>query len=230
MLHIGGAVPYANQQLWVRLDRSGCGDIHPETRLFDWFPIRKKPADAWLVLRPLERFTKKLSETARQTAATVLVRFREKPSLFMDTVQAHREFAYPWIPDLDPDASLYQEGFFTVAEKKDIARFHDAGPFENADTHKLSRLPATLQTPRVQTLAARILSRNYHVPASPEFQAHLKKLSNGEKIAGFRNEEKLSLPKAKNGLEKIASDKETLTDRQRRALESCGPFLRDWRV
>ncbi len=230
VLHIGGAVPYANQQLWVRLDRSGCGDIHPETRLFDWFPIRKKPADAWLVLPPLERFTKKLSETARQTAATVLVRFREKQSLFLDTVQVHREFAYPWIPDLDPDASLYQEGFFTVAEKKDIARFHDAGPFENADTHKLSRLPATLQTPRVQTLAARILSRNYHVPASPEFQAHLKKLSNGEKIAGFRNEEKLSLPKAKNGLEKIASDKETLTDRQRRALESCGPFLRDWRV
>ena len=230
VLHIGGAVPYANQQLWIRLDRSGCGDIHPETRRFDWFPIRKKPADAWLVLPPLDRFTQKLSETALQTAAAVLDRFREKVSLFLDTVQAHREFAYPWIPDLDPDAALYQEGFFTAAEKKDIARFHDAAPFDVADTHTLSRLPGSLRTPRVQTLAARILTRNYHVPASPEFQAHLEKLSSGERIAGFRSEEKLSLARAKAGLEKIASEKETLNIRQRQALERYDTCLREWHV
>ena len=230
VLHIGGAVPYANQQLWVRLDLPGCGDINPETRRFDWFPIRKKPADAWLVLPPLDRFTQKLRETARQTAANVLDTFREKFSLFLDTAQAHREFAYPWIPDLDPDAALYQEGFFTAAEKKDIARFHDAAPFDTADTETLSRLPTSLQTPRVQTLASRILARNYHVPASPEFQVHLDKLSRGEKIAGFRSEEKLSLPRAKNGLKKIASEKETLTVRQRQALARYGACLREWRV
>jgi exodeoxyribonuclease-1 len=230
VLHIGGAVPYANQQLWVRLDRPGTGEIDPETHRFDWYPIRKRPADAWLVLPPLERFTRKLSETARQTAADVLDLFREKYPVFLDTVQTHREFAYPWIPDLDPDAALYQEGFFSAAEKRDIARFHAAGPFETADTHTLSRLPAALKTPRIQTLAARILTRNYQVPASPEFQAHLEKLSTGETIAGFRSEEKLTLPRAKDRLEKIVSEQDTLTARQRRALDGIEGCLREWDV
>lgn len=227
VLHIGGAVPYANQQLWVRLDQPGCGDIDPETRRFDWFPIRKRPADAWLVLPPLERFTQKLSEAAQQTAANVITLFREKYKVFLDTVQAHREFAYPWIADLDSDAALYQEGFFTAAEKKDIARFRDAGPFETADTHTLSRLPAALQTPRVKTLAARILTRNYQVPASPEFQVHMEKLATGAKIAGFRSEEKLTLPQAKTDLKKIASKQDALNTRQRRALEGIDAYFRE---
>ena len=230
VLHIGGAVPYANQQLWVRLDRSEFGDINPETRRFDWFPIRKKPADVWLILPPLERFTRKLTGTARQTAADVLSIFRKKYPVFQETVQAHREFVYPWIPDLDPDAALYQDGFFTVAEKRDIARFHDAAPFDTADAVRLSRLPATLQTPRVQTLAARILFRNYRIPASPEFQAHLEKLSAGEKIAGFRGEEKLTLPQARAGLKDIVSKRDTLSPRQCRALDHFRASLREWRT
>ncbi|MEX1298938.1 MAG: exonuclease domain-containing protein [Desulfotignum sp.] len=230
VLHIGGAVPYANQQLWIRLDQPGYQEIDPDTRRFDWFPIRKKPADAWLVLPPLDRFTQKLSNDARQTAARVIAMFRENCSEFLDTVQAHREFAYPWIPALDPDAALYQEGFFTAAEKKDIARFHDAGPFETKEAQTLSRLPATLHTPRVQALAARILTRNYLVPASPEFQAHLEKLSSGGSIAGFRSEEKRTLPQAKAGLKDIASHRDTLNSRQRRALDGIDAYLREWAI
>lgn len=230
VLHIGGAVPYANQQLWIRLDRPEYQEIDPDTRQFDWFPIRKKPADAWLVLPPLERFTRKLSDDAQQTAAKVITIFRENYPVFLETVQAHREFAYPWIPDLDPDAALYQEGFFTAAEKRDIARFHDAGPFESQDILTLSRVPATLRTPRVQSLATRILTRNYQVPASPEFQAHLKKISTGGSIAGFRNEEKRTLPQAQSVLEEIASNRETLNSRQRRALVGINAYLREWSV
>jgi exodeoxyribonuclease-1 len=230
VLHIGGAVPYANQQLWVRLDQPGCQEIDPDTRRFDWFPIRKKPADAWLVLPPLDRFTQKLSNDARQTTARVIAVFRENFSVFLDTVQAHREFAYPWIPALDPDAALYQEGFFTAAEKRDIARFHDAGPFETKEAQTLYRLPATLQTPRVQTLAARILTRNYLVPASPEFQAHLEKLAAGGTVAGFRSDGKRTLPQAKAGLKEIASNRDTLDTRQRRALDGIDAYLREWAV
>ncbi len=41
VLHIGRAIPYSNQDLWIRLDRPECGNIDPDTRQFDWFPIRK---------------------------------------------------------------------------------------------------------------------------------------------------------------------------------------------
>jgi exodeoxyribonuclease-1 len=230
VLHIGRAVPYANQQLWIRLDRPECGSIDPETRRFDWFPIRKKPADQWLVLPPLDRFIGKLSDTARQTSANVLARFRENFPVFMDTVQTHLAYAYPVIPDLDPDAALYQDGFFTAAEKQDIARFHAAGSFDGVDPEALSQVLTSVRSPRIRTLAARILSRNFHMPPAPEFQTHLKKLVHGGKITGFRNNEKRTLPQAAARVKDIALDETALDSRQRHALNRVDACLQDWMV
>ncbi len=229
VLHIGGAIPYPNQQLWVRLDRPECKDIDPDTGQFNWFPVRKKPADQWLVLPALERFTDRLTETARKTAGDVIAEFRKNISVFLDTIQIHRAYAYPEIPDMDPDAALYQDGFFTVSEKKDIARFHAAAPFENADLSTLSKVVASLRTPRVKTLAARILSRNYQLPATPEFKAHLEKLSSGGKILGFRGEEKVTLPHAVESLATLKTEQETMTLRQHRALQEIDAYLREWK-
>jgi exodeoxyribonuclease-1 len=230
VLHIGRAVPYANQQLWIRLDRPESGCIDPETRRFDWFPIRKKPADQWLLLPTLDRFFGKLTDTARQTAADVLARFRENHFVFMDTVQEHLTFSYPVIPDLDPDAALYQDGFFTAAEKKDIARFHDAGPFDGADKDALSRVLTSVRSPRIRTLAARILSRNFRMPPDPEFQTHLKKLSHGGKISGFRNNGKRTLPEAAARGKEIARETYTLDTRQQHALNRINTCLQEWAV
>jgi exodeoxyribonuclease-1 len=231
VLQIGRAIPYSNQDLWIRLDRPESGRIDPDTRQFDWFPIRKKPADQWLLLPPAERFTRQLTDAAQKTAAEVVTRFRENASVFQKTVQVHRNYAYPFIPDLDPDAALYQDGFFTGTEKRDIARFHEAGPFDRADKTFLSELPATLKTPRVRTLAARILARNYDLPPSGEFQAHLAKLGTGGKITGFRSEEKTTLVHAAAALKKISENsenREPLSKRQRHALTAMETCLRNW--
>jgi exodeoxyribonuclease-1 len=228
VLHIGGAIPYANQQLWIRLDRPECGKIHPDTGQFNWFPVRKKPADQWLVLPALERFTDRLTDTARKTAGDVIAMFRENGSVFLDTIQVHRAYAYPEIPDLDPDAALYQDGFFTAQEKKDIARFHDAGPFDIADRNTLSRVLTPLKTPRVHALAARILSRNYQMPATKEFRDHLEKLANGNKITGFRGDEKFTHPEAIADLADPEFKPENLDMRQRNALQSIDAYLGQW--
>jgi exodeoxyribonuclease-1 len=156
--------------------------------------------------------------------------FRENGSVFLDTIQVHRAYAYPEIPDLDPDAALYQDGFFTAAEKKDIARFHDAGPFDIADRNTLSRVLTTLKTPRVHTLAARILSRNYLMPATKEFRDHLEKLANGEKITGFRGDEKFTLPEAITDLADPEFKPENLDMRQHNALQSIDAYLGQWRT
>lgn len=230
VLHIGGAIPYANQQLWIRLDRPETGQIDSETQEFTWFPIRKKPVDSWLLLPPLERFFNRLTDVARQTATKTIVQFQSKFSVFMDTIQAHRAYTYPVIPDLDPDAALYQDGFFSVAEKKDIARFHDAGPFDTAEMNTLSRVLTSLKTSRVQTLAARIVSRNYQMPATEEFRDHLEKLANGEKITGFRGDEKFTLPQATACLAAQGLKQKHLNIRQQDALKSIDAYLREWTV
>ena len=228
VLHIGGAIPYANQQLWIRLDRPETGEIDSDTQKFTWFPIRKKPADSWLLLPPLERFFTRLTDAAQQTATETMARFQNKYSVFMDTIQAHRAYTYPVIPDLDPDAALYQDGFFSVAEKKDIVRFHDAGPFDTAKINTLSRVLALLKTPRVQTLAARILTRNYHMPATKEFRDHLEKLATGGPIAGYRGDEKFTLAQAIACLADPKLHPQRLDNRQNAALQSIDTYLRKW--
>lgn len=228
VLHIGRAIPYSNQDLWIRLDRPECGNIDPDTRQFDWFPIRKKPADQWLLLPPADRFTGRLTHDAQEIAAAVVARFREKATVFQKTVQAHRTYAYPIVPDLDPDAALYQEGFFTVTEKKDIARFHEAVTFGRAGKTDLSALPATLQSPRVRTLAARILARNFDLPGSAEFKDHLEKLGSGGEITGFRSESKVTLQRAVTALKQLGDDRQQLSQRQRHALNAVETYLRNW--
>ncbi len=225
VLNIGKAIPYSNQQLWIRLDRPECGRVDPESGRFAWYPIRKKPADQWLVLPSLDRFEAKLTDSARQTAAAVLDNFRDRFSVFMDTVEEYRAFEYPPIQDLDPDASLYQDGFFTGMEKKEIARFHGAGPFDGQDRTFLSQLLASLRSPRVRTLGARILSRNYDLPPEPEFQTHLQHLSCGGRIAGYREKDKLTLPQANTRLKELENDAMTLAPRQHHALDRVAACL-----
>jgi hypothetical protein len=58
----------------------------------------------------------------------------------------------------------------------------------------------------------------------------MEKLAFGDKIAGFRSEEKVTLPQAETVLKKIASAQDALNSRQRRALEGLDAYLRKWAV
>jgi exodeoxyribonuclease I len=228
VLHIGEAVPYRNQQLWVRLDRAESLSIDPDTGRFAWMPIRKKPADQWLLLPEKDRFDARLAAESRQTSGDVLNAFRKQGDRFYDTVRSHLTYAYPVVPDLDPDAALYQSGFFSPLEKKDIAFFHGSGPFENMDPDGLSRVLEGLQTPRVKTLAARILMRNYDLPADSEFSNHLTRLKQGGKIFGYRGDEKYTLPQALAHAASMTEETHALDKRQQQALAQIQTCLARW--
>ncbi len=228
VLHIGEAVPYKNQQLWIRLDRPESLAVDPETGQYTWMPIRKKPGDPWLLLPALDRFAARLPEDSKQMAAQVLDTFRSDPDRFHATARTLLAYAYPFVPDMDPDADLYQAGFFSPAQKKDIARFHGAGSFEDMDQAGLSRVLELLKTSRVKTLGARILARNYNLAANPEFEAHLASLQHGKKIAGFRSDEKYTLPAAMADAAALEAKKHTLDERQQQALAHLQGYLSRW--
>ena len=58
------------------------------------------------------------------------------------------------VENLDSDASLYDSGFFTAKEKKDIQWFHQAPDNEKADR------VTQFKSSRVRQMALRILARN----------------------------------------------------------------------
>jgi len=204
--YVGGSVPYKNQSLWIRLDKEGLFDQADEALgVYDLITIRKKPGDQLFILPVLDRFWEKLSSVSRTVCIRNLDFIKQNMSGFDKTVSFHRNFKYPQVPDIDPDADLYQSGFFSFKDKKEIAIFH------KAEENKRCRIAQGFQSARVRMLAQRILVRNFNEKpgCAPEFRAHLKCLCGSdpeESIKGYKADVKLTCAKALAELEKIEAE------------------------
>ncbi len=172
VIHIGQSRAYKNQSLWMRLDLEDIPGIDPKVDLKETFVIRKRPADALIVLPPLERFWNRLSPSLQKSVKKNLDKIVQQKLRFFEFIQYHQEFKYPFIPDLDADAALYQDGFFSSREKIEINLFHksleklkyDSQDFQgpNKIDGKINRtIDGKITSPRIKSLAHRILYRNF---------------------------------------------------------------------
>ena len=206
VVYVGGSVPYKNQSLWIRLDKDGLFDQTDESLgVYDLRAIRKKPGDQLFVLPVLDRFWEKLSSASRMVCIRNLDFIKQNLSGFDETVLFHRNFEYPKVPDIDLDADLYQGGFFSFQDKKEIAIFH------KTEGKKRDHIAQSFQSNRVRMLAQRILVRNFNEKpgCAPEFHAHLKRLSGidpDKSIKGYKADVKLTCAKALGELEKIDAE------------------------
>ncbi len=216
VVHLGQSIPYKNQSLWVRLDKPELLDTVDQTLgIYDFFVTRKRPGDQLFVLPCLDRFWARLTPEAMAACQQNLDILKKDDTLFLKTAAFHRSYKYPDVPDIDPDADLYQGGFFSWDEKREIALFH------GADSDKKSQICDTFGNVRVRALARRILVRSFG--SSPienaEFTVHLKGLT-GEAtqlpVKGYRNDVKFTCAQAVAELDKIESTGlETLDEEQR---------------
>ena len=203
VVYVGGSVPYKNQSLWIRLDKEGLFDQPDEILgIYDFRTIRKKPGDQFFVLPILDRFWEKLSSASRTVCMRNLEFIKQNLSIFDETVSFHRNFKYPKVPEIDLDADLYQGGFFSFQDKKEIAIFH------KTEEKKRYLITQSFQSDRVRMLAQRILVRNFNEKSecAPEFHAHLKRLLGidpDNSIKGYKTDVKLTCAKALGELEKI---------------------------
>jgi len=206
VVYVGGSVPYRNQSLWIRLDKDGLFDqVDEALGVYDLMTIRKKPGDQLFVLPVLDRFWEKLSSVSRRVCLRNLDFIKQNLSGFNKTISFHLNFKYPQVPDIDPDADLYQSGFFSFKDKKEIAIFH------KAEEKKRCRIAQSFQSARVRMLAQRILVRNFNEKpgCAPGFCAHLKGLCGSDSeasIKGYKADVKLTCAKALDELEKIEAE------------------------
>nr|WP_320017269.1 exonuclease domain-containing protein [uncultured Desulfobacter sp.] len=206
VVYVGGSVPYKNQSLWIRLDKEGLFDQIDEAGVYDLFTIRKKPGDQLFVLPVLDRFWEKLSPASRTQCILNLDFIKQNMPSFDKTVNFHRHFKYPQVPDIDLDADLYQGGFFSFQDKKEIAIFHKT---EEKNRYQITQ---SFQSNRVRMLAQRILVRNFNEKPgfAPEFQAHLKRIwgiDPEKSIKGYKEDVKLTCAKALDEIKKIEAEK-----------------------
>lgn len=175
VLYIGDSIPYSNQTLWLRLDLPALREATPETIPACSWVIRKRLGDLPIILPPHARYLSRLDEERKKCVEDNLAWITNHPDLFQEILRYHQRFRYPEIPDLDPDAALYQMGFLSRAEEPLRRQFHAAEPDAKA------LLLENFQQEEIRSLAARILFRNYPkaAPASyrAQFNRYLKRVN-----------------------------------------------------
>ena len=223
VIHLGESLPYKNQSLWLRLDSNDILGLNTDLDIKDTFVIRKRAADALIVLPALERFWDKLPKESRNMARENMEKLLIQKERFFKFIQYHIGYKYPFIPNMDPDAALYQDGFFSFQEKKEINLFHQSLKdlnFDKIESIKKikSSIKSSIKSLRIKILANRILVRNFdNIPDNilghaedTEYQLYMNRLKSSlekDQIIGYKNDMKFN---CRQGLEELETTRQAL--------------------
>ncbi|MGM0643382.1 MAG: exonuclease domain-containing protein [Thermodesulfobacteriota bacterium] len=221
---LGRSKVYNNQHVWLRLDREDLDvfqDTAPEESVR--VVLRKRYGDLPFILPFFDRFYDRIPQKGKTLTDYNLQLLERKPDLLEKLIEYHVNFAYRYIPDLDPDAALYQDGFFTRSEKCESLRFHQAGPAEK------SAVADSMENSRTRTLAKRILGRNFYSGSTesdsgPADEFGRVQLPMEETVKGFRDDVKLTVKAAADELEEHR--KRDLDLEQAKIAQQLDLFLR----
>ena len=175
VLSIGNSIPYSNQTLWLRLDLPELRETKADSMAETTWIVRKRYGEPGILLPPNQRYMKFLDDERKSVVAENLTWLQSNPAKFQQIANYHREYTYPFIPNLDPDAALYQIGFFTRSDEKLFKEFQTAALEEKEAIAK------RLKSQDARTLSVRLLCRNYPQQISPdlaaEFEAYLRRIN-----------------------------------------------------
>jgi exodeoxyribonuclease-1 len=155
VLAIGDSIPYPKQTLWLRLDLPNLRETRADAVADTTWVVRKRFGEPPILLPPHERYIERVDRDRRQCMQDNLDWLGAHPQALERIILHHRHYRYPFIPDLDADAGLYQNGFFSRADEALCRDFHAADlPGKIAIVERLAGREARL-------LAARLLFRNF---------------------------------------------------------------------
>jgi exodeoxyribonuclease-1 len=183
VISLGHSIPYPKQSLWLRLDLPGLRGCREETIAESSWVARKRAGEPGILLPPTERYLEPLAPDRREQMQANLEWIRSQPDLFERIADHHRRFRYPFIPGLDPDASLYQTGFWSRADEALCRAFHAASTAEKA------AMVERFASPEARSLAQRILFRNFDAELPPPLlrarEHHLQRICRAEPMSDF---------------------------------------------
>jgi exodeoxyribonuclease-1 len=175
VLSIGSSIPYSNQTLWLRLDSPALAETKADTIDTTTWIIRKRYGEPGILLPPNRRYLKLLDAERKAIATENLKWLQSNPALFQQIADYHRNYTYPFIPNLDPDAALYQIGFFS---RGDEMLFKE---FQKADRQEMESIARQLASPDARILARRVIGRNFpqflSEESAAEFEAYMRRIN-----------------------------------------------------
>jgi exodeoxyribonuclease-1 len=175
VISIGESIPYSNQTLWLRMDQPQLRETTPQSIADTTWVIRKRLGEPGVLLPPHDRYWIRIGDERIGLFEENLTWLRDNQEIFEQIVNYYRTYRYPFIPNLDADASLYQIGFYSRADEKVCRTFQETSLEKKAD------LIDQFASPDARTLAGRILCRNYperfSAEYASEFNQYLKRVN-----------------------------------------------------
>jgi exodeoxyribonuclease-1 len=174
VLSLGNSIPYSNQTLWLRLDLPELRETKSETVDKTTWLIRKRFGEPGILLPSTPKYLKYLSDARKAVVKENLGWLQSNSKRLQQIANYHRHYTYPYIENLEPEAALYQIGFFPRADEKLFKNFQDATLEEK------EKIVDRLTNKDARTLAIRLLCRNYPERISKnlteEFKAYMRRL------------------------------------------------------
>ena len=193
LVSIGNSIPYSNQTLWLRLDLPELKETKADAIDETTWIVRKRYGEPGILLPPNQKYLKFLSDARKAIVAENLNWLQSNPTRFQQIASYHRQYTYPYIANLEPEAALYQIGFFTRTDEKLFKHFQTAALDEK------EKIVDRLTSQDARTLAIRLLCRNYPKRISKnlarEFEVYLRRVNpmqQEEAMVDYKGEPRLT--------------------------------------
>lgn len=225
VLSLGNSIAYPNQSLWLRLDLDQLATTEADSVADTTWVVRKRFGEPGIILPPRKRYWRKLGDEDKRQVQENIAWLKGHRDVLMAITDHYRNYRYPFIPNLDADAALYQVGFFPKSDE--------------ALGRKLSRtrpqdMPALIErftNPEARTLAVRIIGRNFseylHEPWSAEFIAYLNRLDPPDtknSIMDYTGKLRTTPLGAQKEINKLRAD-ERIDPEQRQLLDQLESYI-----
>lgn len=207
VLGLGQHRHYKNQTLWLALDQTELQQATLDNFTDKTRVIRKKVAEAPIILPTKQRFLDRLAPDRFQVMQGNLAWLETQPNLLQVICDYYLEQTYPEVEHIDCDAALYQIGFPSREEEQLFQQFHQVPPDKKWQVAQ--RFPNVIR----QQQAVRILQRNF----DQAFTSTEQDTTFSAKTQDYRSAKKYTQQDALNDIKNI--DQSTLDDQQRSLLK-----------
>jgi exodeoxyribonuclease-1 len=225
VISIGESIPYSNQTLWLRMDQPQLRETTSQSIAETTWIIRKKLGEPAILLPPFDRYWNRLGDARNAEFEKNLKWIKANHELFQQIIAYHRSYRYPYIPNLDADASLYQIGFYSRSDEM-LCR-----TFQGASLEEKANLIDRFSSPDARILAWRVLFRNYPeaLPSkyAAEYKAYMQRVSPARErdaLVDYRGERRKTPKDALADIDRLKQSGE-LNRKQLRLIEDLGNYI-----
>lgn len=219
VIDLGQHLHYKNQSVWLRLDDEKLQKTKREKITETTKVLKKRLGEPPIFLPLKDRYLNLLSDDRKNKMIENQKWLSNHPDLFYAIRDYHIQEKYPFIPERDCDAALYEIGFAAPIEEKLFQQFHAA-----AANEKYAIATQFPNKTRKQQ-AIRILARHFPDTISAEDKNEFNHYLKSEPV-DFRGEKKLTASRALTDIETLLQSNR-LDEEQRKLLFELQGFLKE---